>query len=220
MNRWWAFVPYAIVGVVHLLALFVGAGAVSGPSKGFLMPALLLGLLIALPLPRTVWVAVWGGAGILFAWAGDLLLASPGDWGFVAGLGAFLLTHLCYLVLFLRPLRTRRIPRLALLLLLWWAALLAVLTPHLGSLLIPVAIYGLLLGASTAAAFATSRTIVVGAILFLVSDTLLAFKLFWPDFALWQADFLIMLAYIAGQGLIAVGAARQVRGLAGSAARR
>lgn len=210
MKRWWAFGPYSVIGLIHLAGLFTGVDAVSDPTKGLLMPALLLALLVALPSRRGE-VAVWGGAGILFAWAGDLLLSTPGDTGFVVGLGAFMLTHVAYLVLFLRPLRTRRMPPLALLYAVWWAALLVALAPHLGVLLVPVAVYGLVLGASTAAALATNRAVAIGGLLFLVSDTLLAFKLFWPDFSLWQLDFLIMLGYIAGQGLIAFGAVRRVR---------
>lgn len=207
MKRWWAFLPYAVVGLVHLIALFTGALGVSDSTKGLLMPALLLALFVALPARRGA-VALWAAAGLLLAWAGDLLLSTPGQTGFVTGLGAFLLAHVAYLVLFLRPLRRRRIPRIALLLALWWAALLVLLAPHLGALLIPVAIYGLVLAASTGAALGTNRFTAIGGILFLASDTLLAFKYFWPGFAVWQADFLIMLAYIAAQGLIVLGAVR------------
>ena len=205
--RWWIFVPYLVVGVVHLLGLFTGSDGVAGATKGLLMPALLLALLIAIQARRGA-VAAWAGAGLLASWAGDLLLSTPGETGFVAGLGAFMLAHVAYLVLFLRPLKRRGIPRLALIIVLWWAALLALLAPHLGVLLVPVAIYGLILGASTAAALGTNRITGAGGVLFLASDTLLAFKLFWPDFAVWQADFLIMLGYIAGQGLIILGAVR------------
>ncbi len=210
MQRWWAFGPYAIVGVVHLVGLFTGADAISGPSKGLLMPTLLFALLIGLSSRRGE-VALWAGLGILLAWVGDLLLSTPGETGFVAGLGAFMLTHVAYLVLFLRPLRVRRIPLTALVLVPWWAALLVLLAPHLGVLLVPVAVYGLVLGASTAAALGTNRIVAVGGLIFLLSDTLLAFKLFWPDFSLWQADFLIMIGYITGQALIAFGAVRQRR---------
>jgi uncharacterized membrane protein YhhN len=210
VKRWWAFVPYAVVAAVHLVALFSGATAVSDPTKGLLMPALLLALLVAIP-SRRGRVALWAGLGILFSWAGDLLLSTPGDTGFVAGLGAFLLAHIAYLVLFLRPLKARRIPRLGLLYLIWWAALLVLLAPHLGVLLIPVAVYGLVLAASTTAALGTDRVVAIGGFLFLASDTLLAFKMFWPDFAVWEADFLIMLGYLAGQGLIILGAVRHRR---------
>ncbi|MCU1439821.1 MAG: hypothetical protein JWP85_818 [Rhodoglobus sp.] len=202
--------PYGIVAVAHLTGLFTGAEWLASPTKGLLMPALLLALLVSIPARRGE-VALWGGAGMLFSWAGDLLLSAPGEAGFIAGLGSFMLAHVAYLVLFLRPLRTKRMPALALAFGVWWAALVIVLAPHLGAPLIPVAVYGLVLGASSAAALGTTRVVAIGALLFLLSDTMLAFKLFWPGFAVWQQDLVIMLAYIVGQGLIAVGAVRHAR---------
>lgn len=207
MKRWWAFAPYVVVALAHLVGLATANDALSSPTKVLLMPALLLAFLVALPSRRTQ-VALWGSAGILLSWAGDYFLSAPGESGFVTGLIFFMLAHGAYLVLFLRPLRIRRMPRLALLYVIWWAALVVILAPHLGVLLVPVAVYGLVLGSSAAAALGSTRVVAFGALLFLASDTVLAFKLFWPDFSLWQADAIIMLGYIAGQGLIAVGAIR------------
>ncbi|MEQ1736920.1 MAG: lysoplasmalogenase [Rhodoglobus sp.] len=208
MRRWWAFSLFAAVGAVHLAILAVGAEAWSAPTKALLMPALLIGFLVALPSRRNELAAV-GGVAVLLSWAGDVLLATPGNVGFLIGLVAFMLAHAVYLVQFRRSLKQRRIPRLALLYLAWWLALVVVLSPHLGALLIPVAIYGAVLGLSAAAALGTNRMVAVGALVFLLSDTVLAFKMFWPDFSLWQADLIIMFGYLVGQGLIAVGTVRR-----------
>jgi len=209
---WVPFVPFLLVSALHLVALFTGSVALSTPTKWFLMPALLIGFIVSQfgPAQRRLVgeLPVLGSIAILFSWAGDILIATPGDIGFLLGLGAFFLAHVAYLVLFLRPLKRRRVPLVALVLVVWWAVLLIVLAPYLGALLIPVAIYGIVLGASAAAALGTGPWVATGAVLFLASDTLLAFKLFLPDFAVWQADFLIMLMYLAGQGLIAYGAVR------------
>jgi uncharacterized membrane protein YhhN len=70
---------------------------------------------------------------------------------------------------------------------------------------------------SAATALGVNRTVAVGALIFFVSDTLLGFKMFWPGFSLWQADFLIMLAYITGQGLIALGSVRHAQRSVGDA---
>lgn len=210
MKRWWAFVPYSVVGLVHLVALFTGADQLASATKWMLMPLLLVALLVALPRRRTE-VALWGGLGILFSWAGDVLLGSPGGVGFIVGLGSFMVAHALYLVLFVRPLRTRTPAPISLFYIGWWVALIIILAPHLGALLVPVALYGLVLGAAAAFAVGTNRVTAVGALLFALSDTVLAFKLFYPDFSLWQADFLIMLGYITGQGLIIAGAVRQER---------
>ena len=94
---------------MHLGTLIAGEGAGSTITKVLLMPALLLAVLWALRL-RLGDLLVFAVLGILFSWAGDALLESPGDIGFLLGLGGFMLAHLAYLVLFLRPLRERRIP--------------------------------------------------------------------------------------------------------------
>lgn len=200
------FVPYAAVGVVHLGTLIAVSDAGSSVTKLLIMPALLAAVLWALRL-RVGDLLVLSVLGILFSWAGDGLLETPGDIGFLLGLGAFLLAHLAYLVLFLRPLRERRMPWFAALYALWWVVLVLCFAPHTGALLVPVAVYGLALAASSAAALGTNRHAAIGALVFLVSDTVLAFKLFLPGWDFYPIDVVIMALYIGGQGLIAYGVA-------------
>ncbi len=207
VKRWWAFSPFAAAAVLHLVVLAAGIEGWSTPTKAVLMPSLLLGFVVALPSRRTE-LAVVGSIAIALSWAGDVFLATPGDVGFLVGLGFFLLAHAVYVVQFRRAVRVRAVPKLAALYLIWWAALVVILAPHLGPLVVPVALYGAVLGLSAATALGSSRLVATGALIFLLSDTLLAFKIFWPGFSLWQADFIIMLGYLTGQGLIAVGTAR------------
>ncbi len=206
VRRLLPFAPYVIVGLVHLGTLVAGEGTGSSITKLLLMPALLAAVLWALRLRRSD-LLVFAVLGILFSWAGDGLIESPGDVGFLLGLGGFLLAHVAYLVLFLRPLRERRIPWFAAAYALWWVILVLYLAPHIGVLLVPVAVYGLALAASSAAALATNRHAALGALAFLLSDTLLAFKLFLPGWDFYPIDVVIMTLYIAGQGLIAYGVA-------------
>ena len=202
-----AFVPYVVVSLIHLTALSVGAGW-SGLTKILLMPALLLALLVHLPKVRAI-VAVWVGIAILCSWGGEVLFALPGGIGFLLGLGGFLLAHVAYLALFRWPLRRRGLTWWAFGYLAWWLALMLVLGPYLGALIVPVAVYGAVLGASAAFALGTNPVTAVGALLFLVSDSILAFRLFWPGFSIWQQDAIIMLLYCTGQLLIVYGAIRQ-----------
>ena len=210
------FLPFVVASAIHLGALFAsaagvpGAGELASASKPLLMLTLLGGFLAATPRPRGR-IAMWAAAGMVFSLAGDVLFAQPGDIGFILGLGGFLLAHVAYTILFLGPLKTSRMPRLAALYGLWWFGLLALLLPHLGTLAIPVVVYGGVLGLSAAAALGTNRTIAAGAALFLLSDSVLACKLFLPDFHFWQQDFAIMVLYCAGQGLIALGVVRATR---------
>ena len=199
------FAPYLIVGIVHLVALLVVAAPLSNFTKPLLMPILLAGFLFALPRWRSE-IALLGSLGILFSFLGDTSLMYSGEIGFLLGLGFFLLAHVAYLTLFMRKLRMRRLPASAAIYGVWWLALVVVLAPYTGVLLVPVAVYGLVLGAMAAFSLTCNRFIAIGGAVFVVSDTLLGLNKFLPGFELWQVDFVIMLSYIAAQGLIALGA--------------
>ncbi len=235
------FAVYAVVSVIQLAGLFAGAAQLASLTKPLLMPVLLLALIwstlgrrtsIGLALNRATRgrrssIVALAAAGIVFSWIGDVLLSTPGGLGFLLGLGSFFVAHLAYFVLFLGPLRTRPfrtrpfrtrrasspLSPLGLLFVPWLVGLLVILGPHLGMLFVPVALYGLVLGLAAAAALGTNRLTAAGGVLFLLSDTVLALRLFLPGFSLWQADFLIMLLYVLGQGLIVLGAVRAAAGL-------
>ncbi len=204
------FIPYLIFSMVHLVALAVENDALSTFTKPLLMLSLLAALLFALPRWRTA-VALLGSLALLFSWAGDVGIASPGELSFLVALGFFLIAHVFYIILFVRKLRMRRLSLWSLLYLAWWVALVALLAPHIGPLLIPVAVYGLVLGVMGAAALSCHRLIALGGALFVVSDTILGLDRFLPGFELWQVHFLIMLTYLAAQGLIALGIVRWAR---------
>lgn len=202
------FAPYLLVGIVHLVALAVGATAIADFTKPILMVLLFVAFLFLLPQVRGE-VALLGSLGILLSWLGDTTLSSPGGVGFVVGLGFFLLAHLAYVVLFLRT-RRSRFRLLSIVYPAWWIVLVLLLDPHLGSLLVPVVVYGLVLCAMGAVALHCNGWIAAGGALFVVSDSLLGLHGFLPGFWLWQADFWIMLSYLAAQGLIAFGMLRSV----------
>ena len=201
------FIPFLVASAVHLVALAIADDSLSTFTKPLLMLSLLAGLLFALPRWRTL-VALLAALALLFSWAGDVGIASPGELSFLVALGFFLIAHVFYIVLFLRKLRMRRFSLWSLIYLAWWVALLAILLPHIGSLLIPVAIYGLVLGGMGAVAVTCNRYIALGGALFVVSDTILALNKFLPGFELWQVHFFIMLSYLAAQGFIALGIIR------------
>lgn len=210
-----AFTPYLVVTVVHLMAIAAGPPALVAATKPLLMPALLIALVLGLPQRRSP-LLLWGGIALVFAWLGDVLLQNPGDVGFLIGMGAFGLAHLAYIALYLGPLRTGRIPAWGVVLgVVWWAGMVAVLAPWLGGLLVPVAVYGLVLGAAAVIALTTRPLVAIGAAVFLVSDTLLALDRFLPGFSVLELDLEIMLAYCLGQGLIIAGVVTAARRAAG-----
>jgi uncharacterized membrane protein YhhN len=199
-------VPFALVSAAHIVALSIPADAFAGATKLWLMPLLVLAVF-------------WGGRGsgwgttytllflaLAFSWIGD------GAATFVPQLPelptmllSFGLAHLCYIALFWRFLAVRRIPAWAAVYALWWVVLLAVLWPTIGALLIAVALYGVVLGGTAVAASRCHPLVAIGAAVFLVSDTVLAFLLFTPSLMPAWTDPLVMLTYCTGQGLIAAG---------------
>lgn len=214
-----AFTPYIVVTVVHLIAVAADADQVVAATKPLLMPALLVALMLGLPVRRSL-LLLWGGLALTFSWLGDVLLQSPGELGFLIGIGAFGLAHLAYIALYLGPLRTQRMPRWGMAIgivvgIAWWGSMVAALALWLGSLLVPVAVYGLILGAAAVTALATRPVVAIGAGVFLASDTLLAFDRFLPGFSVLDVDLWIMLLYCLGQGLIIAGVVTVARRRAG-----
>lgn len=182
----------------------------SGSTKPWLMPALMLALVVGRwgQRPRQVSLTVMALVALVFSWAGDIVLGAPGGFGFLAGLGCFFVAHLVWILVFVRFTRERRIPAVAVVYLLWWVAFVALLAPFTGSLLVPVAVYGLALGSVGVLGLASNRLVLSGSLLFVVSDSLLALHTFLPNFSPWGIDAAIMACYLAAQGLIVAGVIR------------
>ncbi|MBK6863760.1 MAG: lysoplasmalogenase [Ideonella sp.] len=154
----------------------------------------------------------WILAGLWFSLAGDVFLMWPQ--GFLPGLVSFLLAHLAYIVAFTRRLRfAARWQPFAL-----YAAVAALLLARLwpsvpAALQLPVVAYVVCLASMAAQAGAAwlaargtaeampARHAALGGLLFMTSDTLLAFNKF--DAPLPLASLWILATYWSAQGLIA-----------------
>ncbi|CAB5571581.1 YhhN-like protein [Pseudomonas putida] len=187
-----AFYIYALASDNTLLALL---------AKPLPVLALIAWLCSAPATPYTRWISI----GLGFSVLGDIILAVPRDW-FVFGLAAFFCAHLAYLHAYCRITRRPALATLAVCVLLT-CALFALLASHgLGSLLIPVALYALAIGAMLWRALACGGLAAIGAGLFVFSDSLIGIDRFVMPFA--DAQFLIILAYWLGQWAIAASAYR------------
>jgi uncharacterized membrane protein YhhN len=147
-------------------------------------------------------------AGLLCSVAGDVFLMLPSD-RFVAGLVSFLIAHLFYIAAFTmgRPLR---FPLWSLTLFaLYGVFIYGILYPHLGDMKIPVLVYVLvILGMGwrawerwTDTRMKTALFAFVGAMLFILSDSVLAVNKFREHFEIARA--LNLSTYFLAQWLIA-----------------
>lgn len=192
-------------------------------TKPLLMPLLALGY--GLETRGRDTLSRWVLAALLFSWLGDifLMLEDPNGMYFIIGLVSFLTAHLCYIWYFARIpaaegqsfIRTRPVMLLAVLA--YVVELIYVLWPHLGGMKLPVLVYGIVIG--TMLCFAlwqygkiearAAWLLMLGALLFVASDSLLAINKFrkpLPYGGLW-----VMTTYILAQYAIARGSARERR---------
>lgn len=207
----WAFLPYAVISVTHVVLLAIDSPA-AGPTKLLLLPLLALPVLVFAPRIRSRGALALLIAALLFSWLGDgagvLFPAAP---ELPLMLLFFGITHLAYIALFVRHLSRRRMPWWALVYAAWWIAMMIGLGPHVGGLLVAVAIYGLVLGSTAAFSTRCHPVVAVGGAFFLASDTILALRLFLPDSLPPWSSPAVMLTYTLGQGLIVAGALISLR---------
>lgn len=203
-----AFGPFVLASAVHLVILHTGPDWAVIATKATLMPLLALAVFVAAR-PRRDAALTLLLIAIGLSWAGDVALSLPG--GFVAGLVCFLLAHLGYITLFLRmPRARRRPPAWTLVYLAWFPLFLTLLGPHTGALLVPVALYGLVLGAMATCAALHGPLIAAGGALFVLSDSVLGLGRFLPGYDFPLHDLVVMSSYLAAQALIAVGVLRRL----------
>lgn len=212
---WPLFAPYSLISAVHVGCL-LGDSEWTYPTKLLLMPALaftvtgaaLLGAkhrarLGVMALLLAAIVASWlgDGAGFFFPMLGDELPAM---------IACFGLAHVLYMIAFARR-STRGFDKRGVLGYgAAYVALMALLVPHAGSLALPVMVYGLVLAGTALFALRVNRTVAWGGWWFLVSDAVLAFRVFWPDPLPEALGAVVMSTYTAGQGLIAYGMLRRL----------
>lgn len=221
MARGMLMSAFVLVGVLNVIAEATSNADAITLTKPLLMP-LLLAWLVTLagrnwPVPLR-----WLAAGIVFAWIGDLALMGEGDTAFHVGIAAFLVMQVCYLVAFLRVpgpglVRAWKIALLPYVLI--WIGINVVISAGVGDMRIPVLVYSAVALAMAVAALdlvlrlpqrLAWRT-AGGALLFVVSDALIAMTAFGPltESAGWSA--VVMATYIAAQGLIVTGFAHGVQ---------
>ena len=149
--------------------------------------------------------------GLFFSFLGDLLLLGTGEVYFIFGLLFFLIAHVFYIIMVLRLISARKpkdfimagVPFLLLFL-----VLMNVLFAGLGSMKIPVIIYAMTIsffGIVSLVLYLETKTkssllLLVGVLIFISSDTILALNLFYKTQSFYPL--LIMISYVLAQYLI------------------
>lgn len=192
-------------------------------SKPPLMPLLFFYFLFATkgyPTGIKGWIIL----ALLFSWVGDILLMfeTKGKIYFLLGLSSFLLAQFFYVVYF-NNIRAREIIKgnalLLLVAVIYYSALTNILGPSLekANLGLPVRIYGVVLSFMLMLALHTllgknkkaGWLMATGAILFVISDSTLAFNKFYSPIN--YGDLIVMLTYGVAQLLITMGSVEYIR---------
>lgn len=165
----------------------------------------------------------WVLAALLFSLFGDFLLMFERNDSifFLLGLSAFLIAHIFYIIFFHKVRVKENVksnPWLLVLVVIYYAALINLLSPYLADLKIPVLVYGIVISVMFMLAMhmlfiknkPAGQWMMVGALLFVMSDSILAINKFYQPFE--AAGVLIMLTYGMAQFLIVHGAIKYIRG--------
>ena len=198
------FAPFLAVSAVHLSTKFVDDSPLDAVSKGLEMPTLALalgGMLLTTHRKPRVVVTALLFVGLALSWLGDVTLNTS----LAVGLGFFLAAHVAYIAMFQLAFSERRPARWALLAIPWFLALVVLVGPSLGGMMVPVVLYSAILGLMAVWASRGTALTAAGAVLFVVSDTVLAFRTFTPRLqtTIWRP--IVMATYLAAQALISVG---------------
>ncbi|MFV8270041.1 lysoplasmalogenase [Flavobacterium sp. GT2N3] len=201
--------------LVYLLIILFGSEEIAWFLKPFLMPFLILAVYVH---ERFITKKILLTA-LTLSWIGDVILLIPdqGEIYFTAGLIAFLFSHISYIILFSKQLKIY----LKKSKIIFWVGFTAItfylivmvliLLPSLGNLKIPVFVYALTISIMLLFALKGFLNwqkpariyILIGALIFAASDSILAFDKFYAP--LQNSSFLIMATYLTAQYLIVTG---------------
>jgi uncharacterized membrane protein YhhN len=212
------FKIYIVFSILYLIVLFTGHENLDLYLKPALIPLLGFGVYFH---PKFLSRRILLNA-LIFSWIGDVILifADIAEIYFILGLVSFLIAHITYCVLFNKQIIGEiQINKIlfavgSLVIAFYLTAMILVLMPNLGDLKIPVIVYAAVISTMLLFAFngyliwkkPGALPIFLGAVSFVVSDSILAFDKFHVPIE--KSSFFIMLTYLVAQYLIVVGIIR------------
>lgn len=207
------FVLFLVFSALHLAASFVDNKKYRAMTKGFILLFLLLYYIFAAETKNYVLIAA-----VALSWLGDVILIAPGNKWFVVGGSSFLLSHFCFIAVYILKAKFSLVHVLiTLVVAVAYVGLIYLVfralkptTPE--KLYVPMILYlccnalmndfAFLLLLSTPC-LATALTY-IGAIFFFASDSLLFLTKFYKK-PMWRAHFPVMVTYIIAEFLITQG---------------
>lgn len=198
--------------ILYLIVLAIEIWADSNNQKIVMMVTkpLLMPLLIALYLSfkQTILPNWYYILALIFSLFGDVFLMFKSNDLFIPGLASFLIAHIFYILLFFKESKILRWPTLIILIV--TISYLSFLKPYISNeLILPVSMYCIVISLMGIVAVNRKKSsfgyslISFGALLFIISDSLIAFNKFIENLP--QSSFLIMSTYGLAQLFILLG---------------
>jgi uncharacterized membrane protein YhhN len=220
-NKRWLYL-FLLDVMADLVAVYLDCTSMRYVTKPLLM-LLLLGWFASYYLQDKRGRMLVIGA-LIFSWMGDvfLLFTVRSELFFIAGLVSFLIAHIFYFLFFMRVKKQNRPgrpwnPLVVFLVVVYIGVLFYLLKPGTGDLKIPVLVYASVLGAMLLTAIhafhfpaqLAGAFCVTGAMLFVISDSLLALDKFYRSFK--AAPLLVMTTYSLAQLLLVTGSRKYLQ---------
>jgi uncharacterized membrane protein YhhN len=220
---------YFVVAILHLVFIYFSNEYGIIATKPMLMAILALWFYLITKTSKKLPVNYFL-SGIIFSMFGDILLMFKGEDFFLFGLFSFLIAHIFYIIWFVKypgfkegALAQKPIKSIPFLI--YLIAITSILWKNLGEMKMPVIVYSAVITfMAICAANMKNRAnteayipIVGGAILFVISDSIIAISKFnSTDLSETATRIMIMSSYIAGQYLLAKGSYKAAARLSNS----
>lgn len=200
-----ASIVFLLVAITDVYAVITQNKSLEMIFKPLLMTTLVVVYLMSVKKPN-----FWLISALFFSFWGDVFLLDKANY-FVFGLASFLLAHVMYIKMttqFLTKKAVSKIVLAAIPFVLLFTGLLFLIFDNLAEMLVPVIVYGITIatfGASTLLNYqqekSTANTwLLLGALLFIASDSLIALNNFYQPKHLFDVSIIIL--YVVSQYLI------------------
>jgi uncharacterized membrane protein YhhN len=200
-----AFFVFLLVSILDIIGIIFKVD-----SLVFIFKPLILLSLLFLYSNSVLLRDKWYSTALVFSFFGDSFLLYSGDFSFKIGLGSFLIAHILFIGVVLKRINKTSILRVfaSIIPFLIVLLLLLILKDSLGQLFIPVLIYGITIstfGVVSLIDYLNTKSkksllMLIGAIIFIISDSVLAINKF--HISAFVFEIIVMTTYITAQYVI------------------